>query len=99
MASSYNYKLVSRKWSYKIQNSDGVFYQKTEAHLKPYTSHNKNVQWTQPVSQLMAQSHHMQPVKQFMAQSDHKKSVPVNNPTQVRTSTSRDAKAPVKLDL
>ena len=88
------------KRNYNIKTSDGVFYQKTQAHLKPYTPQNKNAQSTQPVSQLMAQSHHKQPVKQPMAQSDHKKSLPVNNSIQVTTSRpKRDTKPPVKIDL
>ena len=78
--------LCPEKRSYKIKTSDGVFYQKTQTHLKPYTPQNKNTQSTQSVSQPMAQSHHKQPVKQPMAQSDHKKSLPVNNPTQSTTS-------------
>ena len=51
--------LCQEKWSYKIKTSDSVSYQKTQAHLKPYTSQNK-----QPVSQ----PNHKQP----MAQLDHK---------------------------
>ena len=38
------------KRNYKIKTSDGVFYQKTQAHLKPYTPQNKNTQSTQPLS-------------------------------------------------
>ena len=64
--------LCQEKRSYKITTSDGVVYRKTQAHLKPYTSQNKNAESTQTVAQLMAQS-------------DHKKSVQVNNPTQVTT--------------
>ena len=83
-----------------IGTSDCITYRKTQAHLKPFTSQGKNSQSTQSVSQLMAQSHHMQPVKQLMAQSDHKKSLQVNNQSQVHTiRPKRDTKPPVKLDL
>ena len=58
------------------------------------------MQSTQPVSQLMAHSHHMWPVKQLMIQPDHKKSLPVNNPTQVTTIIPKmGTKPPVKLDF
>ena len=92
--------LCKEKRSYKVKTSDGVFYQEIQAHLKPYTPQNKNTQSTQPVSQLMAQSHHKQPVIQLMAQPYCKKFLPVNNPTQVTTSRpKRDTNPPVKLDL
>ena len=79
--------LCQEKKIYMIKTSDGVFYQKTQAHLKPYTPQNKTTQSTQPVTQLMAQL-------------DHKKPLPVNNPTQVMTSRpKRDTKAPLKPEL
>ena len=66
----------------------------------PYTPHGKNTQAIQSVSQLMAQLDHMQPVVQLMAQPEQKKSLPVNNQSQVPTSRpKRDTKPPVKLDL
>ena len=83
-----------------IKTSDGVFYQKTQTYFKPYTPQKENAQSTQPVPHLIAQSHQKQPVKQPMVQSDQKKSLPVNNPTQVTTSRpKRDTKIPVRLDL
>ena len=42
--------LCPEKRSYKIKTSDGVSYQKTQTHIKPYTQQNKNAQSTQPVS-------------------------------------------------
>ena len=75
------------KRSCKITTSDDVVYRKTQIYLKPYTPQNKNLQSTQSVSQLVAQS-------------NHKKSVTVNNPTQVPTCRpKKDTKPPVKLDL
>ena len=92
--------LCQEKRSYKITTSDGVIYRKTQAHLKPYTPQGKNLQSTQPVLQLIVQSHYMWPVKQLMAQSDHKKSAPVNDPIQVNTSKpKRETKPLLKWDL
>ena len=72
----------------------------TQAHLKPYTPKNKIAESTQPVIQPMAQLDHKWPMVQLMAQPDHKKSLSVNNPTQVTTSRPKRAtKAPVKVDL
>ena len=48
--------LCQEKRSYKITTSDGVVYRKTQPHLKPYTPQNNNLQSTQSVSKLMAQS-------------------------------------------
>ena len=73
--------LCQEKWSYNGQNSDDVFYQKTQAHLKPYTPQNKKAQSTQPVTQPMAQLDHKWPMVQLMAQPDHKRLLSVNNPT------------------
>ena len=73
--------LCQEKQSYKIKTSDSVLYQKTQVHLKPYTSQDKNAQSTWPVTQLIAKP-------------DHKKPLPVNNLTQVTTSRpKRDTKA------
>ena len=47
-------KLCQEKRSYMITTSNGVTCRKTQAHLKPYTLQGKNLQSTQPVSQLMA---------------------------------------------
>ena len=48
----------------------------------------------------MAQLDHTQPVKQPVAQSDHKKSLQVNNQSQVPTNRPKvDTKPPVMLDL
>ena len=78
--------LYQEKRSYTITTSDG-------AHLKPYTLQNKKSQAVQCVSQSIAQLDYMQPVKQLMAQSDHKKSSQVNNQSQVHTNRpKRDTK-------
>ena len=45
--------------SYKITTRDGITYRKMQAHLKPFTPHNKNLQSNQRVSPLMTQSNHM----------------------------------------
>ena len=85
--------LCQEERGYMIKTSDGVSYQKTQAHLKPYTPQNNDAQAIQSVSQMVAQLDHMWPVKQPMAQSYHKKSLPVNNPIQVTTSRpKRDTK-------
>ena len=101
MTSNYhNMLLCQEKQSCKIKTTSGVFYQKTQAHLKPYTPQNKNAWSTQPGTQLMAQLDHKWPVIQLMAQPGHKKPLPVNNLSQVTTSRpKRDTKGPVKLDL
>ena len=87
--------LCQEKRSYKITTSVGVLYRKTQAHLKPYTPQGKNLQSTQSVSQPMTQSHHSWSVKQPMAQPNHKKSIPVNNPTQVTTSKPKRDTSPL----
>ena len=50
--------LCQEKQSCKIKTTDGVIYQKTQAHLKSYTPQNK---------QPMAQPDHKQPMVQLMA--------------------------------
>ena len=40
--------------SYKITTRDGIVYRKTQSHLKPFTSQNKNLQYNQCVSPPMA---------------------------------------------
>ena len=69
--------LCQEKQSYKIKTSDGIIYQKTQAHLKPYTPQ---------IKQPMTQPHHKQPMKQLLTQPDHKQPLQDGNPSQVPTS-------------
>ena len=46
--------LCQEKECYKVKTSDGVIYQKIQAHIKPYTHQNK-------MAQPMAQPVHNQP--------------------------------------
>ena len=59
--------LCQEKQSYKIKTIDGVIYQKTQEHLKPYTPQNKwpmaQPDHKQPMVQPMEQPHHKQPMK------------------------------------
>ena len=88
--------LCSEPRSYKILTKDGIVHRKTQSHLKPFTSQNKNSQSSKCVSPSMTQSTNMQPVKQTAC----KKSSTVNNHIQVQTSRpKRDSNPPVKLDL
>ena len=92
--------LCQERWSYKIRNSEGVIYWKTQAHLKPYAPQNKTTQSTQQMKHPMAQPDQMQPMEQLMAQPDHNKVLPENDLPQVTTSRpKRDTKAPVNPDL
>ena len=78
--------LCPKPRNYKLTTRDGITFRKTQAHLKPFTPQNKNLQSNQCVSPMMAQSNHILPVKQ----SD----------LQVHTSKPKgDTKSPVKLNL
>ena len=55
--------------SYKIATRDGNTYREMQAHLKPFTPQNKNLQSNQCVSSLMAQTNHMCPVKNLTIRS------------------------------
>ena len=82
--------------NYKITTRDGIFYRKTQSHLKSYASQNKNLQSNSCTSPSMAQSIHMWPVNP----SEHMKSATMNNHVQVQTKKLKgDSKPPVKLDL
>ena len=90
-----NESLCPEPRSYKITTRDGIVYRKTQAHLKPFTPQNKNLQSSKCVSPHIAQYIHMWPVK-----AELKKKSQVNNQMQVQTSRPKwDTKPPVKLDL
>ena len=82
--------LCPKTRTYKITTREGISYRKTQAHLKPLTLQNKNLQSDECVSPLMAQSNHMWPVKQ----SDHKKSQVNNNPHKYTKADLKETLSP-----